>query len=199
MVSIQSLKPGSGAGVGSSVSFVASAPTLANPVYSVRDSFNGTSTVATSNINSAGLFTWTPSIADLGLHSLAVTATDVLGNAASSTTMISITTASATVETPVPIPTPLPVPMTSTTTASSPAITAVATKKYLFTANLAIGSRGTAVLELQKRLTALGFYTGPITGYYGSLTSASVKQFQGANSISRLGIVGPATRAALNK
>ena len=89
--------------------------------------------------------------------------------------------------------------MTSTTASSSPAITAVATKKYLFTANLAIGSRGTAVLELQKRLTALGFYTGPITGYYGSLTSASVKQFQGANSISRLGIVGPATRAALNK
>lgn len=43
---------------------------------------------------------------------------------------------------------------------------------------LRIGSRGKNVTNLQKGLQNLGFYNGPITGYYGSLTAKAVIQFQ---------------------
>jgi murein L,D-transpeptidase YcbB/YkuD len=47
--------------------------------------------------------------------------------------------------------------------------------------------------------TTLGFYTGPITGRFGSLTRAAVKAFQKARGLDQAGYVGPATRAALNR
>jgi peptidoglycan hydrolase-like protein with peptidoglycan-binding domain len=37
-----------------------------------------------------------------------------------------------------------------------------------------------------------------IIGYYGSVTEAAVVEFQKANDIDPIGIVGPRTRAALN-
>lgn len=69
---------------------------------------------------------------------------------------------------------------------------------YNFTLNLSIGSTGDEVTELQKHLTAEGVYTGPITGYYGTLTAAGVRKFQAKYGISQLGIVGPQTRLRLN-
>jgi len=194
-VSVQSLKPGSAASVGSRVSFFASAPSLAlaTTTYGVSDLFTGTSTVAASNIATSGLFAWTPATSDLGLHTLTVTASDAYGNAASTTMMILITSAAAT--TPAPAAAPQGV---STPAASGPVATNT-TSKYLFTKNLALGSQGTAVVELQKRLTTLGFFSGTATGYFGPLTTASVKKFQSARGIDRVGNVGPATRAALNK
>ena len=68
-----------------------------------------------------------------------------------------------------------------------------------FIQDLHDGSKGTEVVNLQKRLTALGLYTGPITGTYGSLTKAAVKAYQAKHSIQQLGIIGPATRTLLNK
>ena len=193
-IAIQSLKPGSAAGVGSPVSFVANAVSLASPSFSVSDSFNGTSTMATNNMTSAGVFTWNPSTADLGLHTLIVTATDSYGNVASTTLMISVTAAAPiAAETPASPPASANTPIPTATTTASPATT------YVFTTYLAIGSRGAAVTELQKRLASLDFYTGPVTGYFGPLTSASVKKFQGAHGLSRVGFVGPGTRAALNR
>ena len=47
-------------------------------------------------------------------------------------------------------------------------------------------------------LTALGFYSGPVTGFYGSLTETAVGQYQTAHGIDPAGYVGPSTRAALN-
>jgi N-acetylmuramoyl-L-alanine amidase len=57
---------------------------------------------------------------------------------------------------------------------------------------------GNAVTELQKRLTNEGVYSGPITGYFGPLTSAGVKAYQQKYGISQVGTVGPLTRAKLN-
>jgi peptidoglycan hydrolase-like protein with peptidoglycan-binding domain len=59
------------------------------------------------------------------------------------------------------------------------------------------GSRGTAVTNLQNRLKALGLFTGPVTGYYGDLTEAAVRNFQRSRNIQVNGIAGAQTQAAL--
>ena len=46
-------------------------------------------------------------------------------------------------------------------------------KKYL-----SYGSRGEEVKNVQRFLTEQGLYNGPISGYYGPLTTAAVKKFQ---------------------
>ena len=70
---------------------------------------------------------------------------------------------------------------------------------FNFTRGLSIGERGDDVTELQNRLTAEGVYSGPITGYFGSLTSQAVKLFQAKYGISQVGLVGPQTRQKLNE
>jgi hypothetical protein len=59
------------------------------------------------------------------------------------------------------------------------------------------GSSGQAVNNLQNRLRSLGFYNGPITGYYGDLTVVAVRRFQSSRGIQVNGIAGPQTQAAL--
>ncbi len=51
------------------------------------------------------------------------------------------------------------------------------------------------VTELQEFLTDRGYYSGPITGNFFSLTLTAVKQFQAANSINQTGYFGPISRA----
>lgn len=80
----------------------------------------------------------------------------------------------------------------------SPTAPAIIGDGYKFINPLGVGSTGVDVTELQKRLTAESLYSGPITGYYGSLTETAVESFQGKVGLSRLGNVGPGTRAALN-
>jgi hypothetical protein len=63
---------------------------------------------------------------------------------------------------------------------------------------LTLGSQNAQVTALQQRLTTDGFYSGAITGFYGSLTEAAVKKFQSAHGITPKGYVGPSTRALLN-
>jgi peptidoglycan/xylan/chitin deacetylase (PgdA/CDA1 family) len=74
------------------------------------------------------------------------------------------------------------------------------TNKFFFTKPLAYGSRGAEVTELHKVLIALGLLNiqAP-TGNYLGMTLAAVKKFQAINNIEQLGMVGPKTRAALNK
>ncbi|HUX35850.1 MAG TPA: peptidoglycan-binding domain-containing protein [Candidatus Paceibacterota bacterium] len=67
-----------------------------------------------------------------------------------------------------------------------------------FTELLAIGSQDDQVTALQKKLTALGFYSGPVTGYYGSLTREGVIKYQAARGITATGSLGPSTRDSLN-
>lgn len=59
------------------------------------------------------------------------------------------------------------------------------------------GSSGINVTRLQKALTARGYYTGPITGYFGRLTEEAVIKFQQSNRLVADGIVGYRTVAAL--
>ncbi len=68
-----------------------------------------------------------------------------------------------------------------------------------FARDLAIGSRGTDVTDLQNFLTRQGVYAGPVTGYFGPLTQEGVKKFQEQNNIAPVaGYFGPLTRAAAN-
>lgn len=59
------------------------------------------------------------------------------------------------------------------------------------------GSRGSEVTALQRELTELGFYEGPVTGYYGKLTTAAVQRFQRAKKLNADGIVGVKTVSAI--
>jgi N-acetylmuramoyl-L-alanine amidase len=77
--------------------------------------------------------------------------------------------------------------------------TSSVTVKYKFTIPLKLGSSGTAVTNLQKRLKEEGYFTGTATGYYGYVTMAAVKKYQKAHGLDQLGNVGPGTRASLNK
>lgn len=71
--------------------------------------------------------------------------------------------------------------------------------KYNFVSYLSYGSIGQEVRDLQSLLKDLGFFNYPsITGYYGSVTTLAVKDFQVAYNINPLGVVGPQTREKLN-
>ncbi|HYF29407.1 MAG TPA: peptidoglycan-binding protein [Candidatus Paceibacterota bacterium] len=65
------------------------------------------------------------------------------------------------------------------------------------TAALGLGSSGPAVLEVQQKLAALGYFKETPTGYFGPITRAAVITFQAAKGLEQVGQVGPLTRAAL--
>jgi peptidoglycan hydrolase-like protein with peptidoglycan-binding domain len=54
-----------------------------------------------------------------------------------------------------------------------------------------------AVADLQRLMSRLGYYSGPIDGLYGSATTAAVKEMQKALGVPADGIYGPATATAL--
>ncbi len=58
------------------------------------------------------------------------------------------------------------------------------------TSALKVGSSGDRVIELQYRLTELGFYNGDITGYFGTQTEAAYIRFQQAAGVYVDGIAG---------
>lgn len=60
------------------------------------------------------------------------------------------------------------------------------------------GDRGPLVVDVQKKLTTLGFYDGRITGVYGYMTVKAVRRLQGAHSLRPSGVIDAATWAALN-
>ncbi len=60
-----------------------------------------------------------------------------------------------------------------------------------------VGSRGNAVVELQRALANAGFSPGSADGAFGPKTKAAVIAFQRARGLSADGIVGPKTWAAL--
>lgn len=66
------------------------------------------------------------------------------------------------------------------------------------TQDLNLGSRGSAVSQLQKDLTRLGYYTCAIDGWFGSKTHDAVVSFQKSQGLKTDGTVGSITKAALN-
>ena len=59
------------------------------------------------------------------------------------------------------------------------------------------GENGPAVLALQERLAGLGYWLGGPDGEYGHLTQQAVMALQGVAGLSRDGVAGPDTLAAL--
>ncbi|MBT2670463.1 L,D-transpeptidase family protein [Streptomyces sp. ISL-14] len=64
-------------------------------------------------------------------------------------------------------------------------------------ASLKKGSSGPQVIELQKRLTNLGYSTKGVDGSFGKNTEAAVKKFQKSKKLTSDGVVGPKTKKAL--
>ncbi len=60
------------------------------------------------------------------------------------------------------------------------------------------GDTGTRVREIQERLRAEGFYSGPITGIYDSATTEAVKTFQKWHYLEEDGVIGWGTVKAMN-
>jgi peptidoglycan hydrolase-like protein with peptidoglycan-binding domain len=61
---------------------------------------------------------------------------------------------------------------------------------------LKVGIRSEAVRELQNQLKDLGYFNHNVTGYFGPITEASVKEFQKKNSLIADGLV---TTSTMNK
>lgn len=60
------------------------------------------------------------------------------------------------------------------------------------------GSTGSAVVTLQRRLAALGYWCGSADGVFGHLTQQAVWAVQKVAGLGRDGVVGPLTWAALD-
>ncbi len=63
--------------------------------------------------------------------------------------------------------------------------------------NLKVGSKGDAVLMLQQKLTALGYWAGQLDGNFGDVTQQAVFALQKAAGLPRSGTVTAQTEAAL--
>ncbi|QGG47925.1 peptidoglycan-binding protein [Heliorestis convoluta] len=61
------------------------------------------------------------------------------------------------------------------------------------------GDRGNDVVEVQMRLTNLGFYTGRVDGDFGPMTHRAVENFQREHNLIVDGVVGPQTTRKLNE
>ena len=59
------------------------------------------------------------------------------------------------------------------------------------------GNSSSQVTSLQKKLQAAGYFDGPVTGYYGSLTQAAVMKFQKAEGLPANGIADSKTLQTL--
>lgn len=71
------------------------------------------------------------------------------------------------------------------------------TTSVTFADSLKNGSKGDEVKKLQSELKKKGYFTGQVTGYFGSLTEAAVKKFQAKSKLTVDGVVGAGTRKAL--
>jgi hypothetical protein len=87
-----------------------------------------------------------------------------------------------------------PITRTLFTATTTPLVTPV----YTLARPLFYGMTGADVTALQQALTSIGSYTGPITGYYGSLTQAAIRAYQTARGLAVLGSVDQTTWQKIN-
>jgi lipoprotein-anchoring transpeptidase ErfK/SrfK len=86
---------------------------------------------------------------------------------------------------------------TSSTTTTAPARTTTTVVKPRPAPTLRIGSSGRLVRDMQRRLLALGYWVGAPNGVFGDSTEQAVYALQKAASLSRDGVVGRSTAAAI--
>lgn len=86
-------------------------------------------------------------------------------------------------------------PATHSPTATSPSPSTQPTRPPR--TSLQLGDRGEQVRLLQQQLSDLGYWLGEPDGHFGGLTQQAVFALQKAAGITRDGIVGPQTKAAL--
>ncbi len=86
-----------------------------------------------------------------------------------------------------------------TITTSTQTTATVSGSSYTFEHFMGVGDDDADVLELQKRLSSLGFLTTAPTGYFGAGTEAAVKKYQTKHGIASTGYVAKNTRTELNK
>jgi peptidoglycan hydrolase-like protein with peptidoglycan-binding domain len=209
--------PGTIINAGTTISFSVAATNFQPTNFTVSDSIP--STISNGNINTSGMFSWTPSGSDVGTHVLTFKGqVGVLGESGTSSRTIYVVGMGASTSSPPVAAAPI-VPNVSAMTAGAGAVVGslqaqladllsqIEAKKKTgtnvtvspqFTAYLKPGVQNDQVTHLQQLLTRLGFYTGEITGYYGNMTVDAVAAFQKSKGLAQLGVVGPATRAALN-
>lgn len=94
------------------------------------------------------------------------------------------------------MPTATPVPSQGIVNTSS---TSYTFNNYLYEGMNKIGQSDPDVVALQQRLIKDGYLTSSATGYFGPATKAAVEEYQTANGLSPVGVVGPATRNLLNQ
>lgn len=98
--------------------------------------------------------------------------------------------------TPDPTPTEAPAP---TTPPPAPEPTPEPPPAPVEPAELSRGTTGDRVVALQQRLADLGYFIGAPDGDFGGGTQQAVWALQKAAGLSRDGVVGPATQAALDE
>ncbi|OGC88582.1 hypothetical protein A2419_02865 [Candidatus Adlerbacteria bacterium RIFOXYC1_FULL_48_26] len=180
--------PGTIVVASTTLSFTISQTGLITPTYRIVDSFFNT-TLTDTYATSSNLFSWTPTQKDIGYHTLTIYATDIYGRAAHTSFSVQVI--------PLPATTPTLTAVVQNTTPVS--TTAAPSTNYVFSIYLYQGLTHPDVTKLQQKLTALGVYSGPVTGYFGPLTQAAVKKFQASRGLEQVGFVGPATRKALSQ
>jgi len=84
------------------------------------------------------------------------------------------------------------------TAGSLTVLTGAATASAATRPVLRMGSRGSAVLALQRRLTALGYWLGSADGQFGDLTRQAVMTIQKVAGLSRDGVCGQLTWARVD-
>jgi murein L,D-transpeptidase YcbB/YkuD len=73
----------------------------------------------------------------------------------------------------------------------------VAQASTALTANVTIGSQGEKVFMLQDFLRAEGHFNRESTGYFGPITEAALKSYQGMNGLTATGMLDNSTLAVI--
>ena len=126
----------------------------------------------------------------LGAGALVLALPEDLGRTMTETAGDTTTTTSTTT-------TPTTTTTTSTTTTAAP--TTTTTTRPPAVDGLRLGASGDEVVALQQRLTALGYWLGATDGRFGDATHHAVVALQKVAGLARDGVVGPATRDALER
>ncbi|HET8599901.1 MAG TPA: L,D-transpeptidase family protein [Segeticoccus sp.] len=115
--------------------------------------------------------------------------------AASGLSIAGLSGGSASTPTPTPTPAPTPTPTPTPTPSPTPSTPEPPATTEPTPAMLRGGDSGPAVLQLQQRLSALGYWLGTPDGSFGAATTAAVVALQKVAGLFRDGVCGPATMA----